>query len=47
MASKAFIQFKTADSARKALDIMNEKRVDGMQWKIFPAKIEDLQRIKE
>lgn len=46
-ATKAYVEFKEVESAKKAYEMMQEKRVDGIVWQIYPAKKLDELRSKE
>lgn len=37
-ANKAYVQFDRIESAKKAYDGLNEKRIDGCIWHIYPTK---------
>ena len=46
-ATKAFVEFDLISSAKKALESLNEKRVKGTFWRIYPAKRFDSERFRE
>jgi len=46
-ATKAFVEFDSMASAKKAMDSLHERRVRETFWRIFPAKRFDSDRFKE
>lgn len=45
--NKAFVEFEMVSSAKKALEGLNEKRVKGTFWRIYPGKRFDSERYRE
>ena len=46
-ADKAFVQYDSIKSAKKASEALQDKRIDGMLWRIYPAKSYDEEKAKE
>lgn len=46
-ATKAYVEFDDIDSAKAAVEAMNDKRVAGLCWKIFPSKKLDEEKARE
>ena len=47
LATKAFVEFEGVGNAKKAMESLNERRVKGTFWRIYPAKRFDSERFKE
>ena len=44
---RAFVEFDTISAAKRSLEAFQERRIDGMVWKILPAKRYDEERERE
>lgn len=46
-ATKAFVEFDSIKAAKDAYESLNDKRVDGLVWKIFPARKYDAEKERD
>lgn len=46
-ATKAFIEFDSINAAKEAFETLNDKRIDGLIWKIFPARKFDAEKERD
>ena len=46
-AAMAFVEFDSIKSSKKAYENLNEKRIDGLIWKIFPARKYDAEKERD
>lgn len=46
-ATKAFVEFDSIKAAKEAYESLNEKRIDGLIWKIFPARKYDAEKERD
>ena len=46
-ATKAFIEFETIEAAKMAYESLNEKRVNGLVLKIYPARKYDAEKERD
>lgn len=46
-ATKAFVEFDSIKAAKDAYENLNEKRIDGLIWKIFPARKYDAEKERD
>jgi len=46
-ATKSFVEFDSIKAAKEAYESLNEKRIDGLVWKIFPARKYDAEKERD
>lgn len=46
-ATKAFVEFESIQAAKDAHETLNDKRFDGLAWKIFPARKYDAEKERD